>query len=59
MDPLKVLGHIGVDPTPELYEWRWDNNLAAVGGDMLAFGEIAPHGRDEMCCPSPPRKVVF
>ncbi|OGE54792.1 hypothetical protein PENARI_c005G10475 [Penicillium arizonense] len=29
--------HIGVDPTPELIEWIWDQNLAAVASDAVAF----------------------
>lgn len=32
--------HVGVDPTPEFLEWLWDNNIAAVAGDALAFEAI-------------------
>jgi len=28
--------HVGVDPTPELLEWLWDSNFAAIGGDSLS-----------------------
>ncbi|EXJ80708.1 hypothetical protein A1O3_06992 [Capronia epimyces CBS 606.96] len=28
--------HVGIDPTPELIEWLWDSNFAAVAGDSLA-----------------------
>lgn len=33
--------HIGVDPTPELLAWIWDNNFAAVASDAIAF-EVIP-----------------
>lgn len=43
--PLGGFTHIGVDPTPELFEWLWDHNLAAVGGDAMAFEACpAPDG---------------
>ncbi|KAJ0416434.1 hypothetical protein BJY00DRAFT_316814 [Aspergillus carlsbadensis] len=32
--------HVGVDPTPELLEWLWNHNIAAVAGDALAFEAI-------------------
>lgn len=28
--------HVGVDPEPELIEWLWDSNFAALGGDSLS-----------------------
>ena len=35
--PWESKDQIGVDPTPELLEWIWDNNIAAVAGDSIAF----------------------
>lgn len=32
--------YIGVDPTPELIEWMWNQNLGAVGGDGTSFESI-------------------
>ncbi|KAL3474456.1 hypothetical protein BJX99DRAFT_260388 [Aspergillus californicus] len=29
--------HIGLDPTPQLIEWLWDSNLAAIASDAVAF----------------------
>jgi kynurenine formamidase len=42
--------HIGVNPTPELLEWIWDNNFAAVGSDAIAFEVIpAPKATTDKC----------
>ena len=38
--PFDSKVHMGVDPTPELLEWIWDQNLAAVAGDVIAFEAI-------------------
>ena len=32
--------HVGVDPSPEVLEWPWDQNLAAVAGDAVAFEAV-------------------
>lgn len=32
--------YIGVDPTPELLEWVWNQNFGAVAGDAVAFESI-------------------
>ena len=32
--------YIGVDPTPELIEWVWNQNFAAVAGDATSFESI-------------------
>lgn len=45
--PFETSNHIGVDPTTELLEWIWNNNLAAVGGDAIAFEAIP--GSDGSC----------
>ncbi|KAM0800337.1 hypothetical protein BDR22DRAFT_880896 [Usnea florida] len=39
---------IGVEPTKEVLQWLWENQFAAVAGDMPAF-ERSPvgHGKDE------------
>lgn len=43
--PFAVASHMGVDPTPDLLAWIWDQNLAAVGGDAIAFEACqAPDG---------------
>lgn len=38
--PFKENTHIGVDPTPELLEWVWNNNFAAVAGDACVFETV-------------------
>ncbi|KAI9743675.1 MAG: hypothetical protein M1818_002991 [Claussenomyces sp. TS43310] len=48
--PFEANTHIGVDPTPELLEWIWDQNLAAVGGDATAF-EAVPASDGSSCLP--------
>jgi hypothetical protein len=38
-------GCIGVDPTPELFAWIWNQNLGAVASDSVAFECVpAPDG---------------
>jgi kynurenine formamidase len=32
--------YIGVDPTPEILDWIWNQNLGAVAGDAVAFESI-------------------
>jgi kynurenine formamidase len=32
--------YIGVDPTPELIEWVWNQNFGAVAGDATSFESI-------------------
>ncbi|KAF2494391.1 hypothetical protein BU16DRAFT_487492 [Lophium mytilinum] len=36
-DPWVGNKHIGVDATPKLIEWVWNQNFAAVAGDAVAF----------------------
>jgi hypothetical protein len=50
--PFDRQTHIGVDPTPKLLEWIWDQNLAAVAGDAIAF-EAVP-ATDGSCMPGTP-----
>jgi kynurenine formamidase len=38
--PFKENTHFGVDPTPDLLEWIWDNNFSAMGGDAIAFETV-------------------
>lgn len=38
--PFDMKTHIGVDPTPELLEWLWNQNIAAVAGDTIAFESV-------------------
>ncbi|KAG9665055.1 hypothetical protein KCU64_g251, partial [Aureobasidium melanogenum] len=54
--PFAIASHMGVDPTPDLLAWIWDQNLAAVGGDAIAFEACpAPDGSfmrlHEACLP--------
>jgi hypothetical protein len=32
--------HVGVDPHPELLEWLWNQNVAAVAGDAVSFEAV-------------------
>ena len=43
---------IGVDPTPELLEWIWDSNFAAVGSDAVAFECIPAPDSSSTCDPA-------
>ena len=38
--PFDIQTHIGVDPTPELLEWIWNQNIAAIASDAVAFEAI-------------------
>jgi hypothetical protein len=38
--PFKENTHFGVDPTPDLLEWIWDNNFSAIAGDAIAFETV-------------------
>ncbi|TVY54272.1 hypothetical protein LCER1_G004378 [Lachnellula cervina] len=40
--------YIGVDPTPELLEWVWNQNLGAVAGDAIAFESIPASDNSSM-----------
>jgi kynurenine formamidase len=47
--PFHSSVHVGVDPTPELLEWLWNENVAAVAGDAVSF-EAVP-ASDGSCKP--------
>jgi hypothetical protein len=38
--PFDSTCHVGVDPSPELLEWLWNQNFAAVAGDALSFEAV-------------------
>ncbi|KAF2222235.1 putative cyclase-domain-containing protein [Elsinoe ampelina] len=38
--PVDSQSSIGLDPTPDLLEWIWDSNFAAVGSDAIAVEAI-------------------
>jgi kynurenine formamidase len=38
--PFDSKVHVGVDPNPELLEWLWNQNVAAVAGDAVSFEAV-------------------
>jgi hypothetical protein len=42
--------HVGVDPTDNFLEWLWNQNVAAIAGDALAF-EAIPASDGTCMCP--------